>query len=110
MSLAEQKCVPCEGGVEPLSVEDAQKLLAQVPGWKLEKGAIRKEYTFADFREAIAFVNKVADIAESEGHHPDIMIWYRIVTLVLTTHAIGGLSINDFVLASKIDTLTTIPK
>jgi 4a-hydroxytetrahydrobiopterin dehydratase len=103
MNLADQKCVPCEGGVEPLSVGDTQTLLEQVPGWKLEKGAIRKEYTFGDFREAIAFVNKVADIAEKEGHHPDIMIWYRIVTLVLTTHAIGGLSINDFVLARKID-------
>jgi 4a-hydroxytetrahydrobiopterin dehydratase len=102
-NLAAQTCVPCEGGVEPLSEEQVAPLLAQVHGWKLEKGAIRKEYTFGSFREAIAFVNKVADIAEKEGHHPDIMVWYRVVTLVLTTHAIGGLSINDFVLAAKID-------
>lgn len=103
MNLAEQKCIPCEGGVEPLTKEQAETLLAQVQGWKLDKGTIRKEFTFKDFREAIVFVNKVADIAEHEGHHPDIMIWYRVVTLVLTTHAIGGLSINDFVLASKVD-------
>lgn len=102
-TLADQTCVPCEGGVEPLTEEQASKLLAQVKGWKLEKSTIRKEYTFKDFREAIAFVNTVADIAEREGHHPDIMIWYRVVTLVLTTHAIGGLSINDFVLAAKVD-------
>ena len=105
MNLTDQTCVPCEGGIEPLTGEETQKLLAQVQGWKLDKGAIRKEYTFADFREAIAFVNKVADIAETEGHHPDIMVWYRVVTLVLTTHAIGGLSINDFILASKIDAI-----
>ena len=103
MNLEKQKCVPCEGGVEPLTKEEAEKLLTQVRGWKLDKNTIRKEFSFKDFKEAIGFVNKVAEIAESEGHHPDIMIWYRVVTLVLTTHAINGLSINDFVLAAKID-------
>jgi len=103
MNLENQRCVPCEGGVEPLTKEEAEKLLEQVTGWKLDKNTIRKEFTFKDFKEAMIFVNKVAEIAESEGHHPDIMVWYRVVTLVLTTHAINGLSINDFVLAAKID-------
>ena len=103
MDLAQQTCVPCEGGVEPLTEAEAEKLLTQVVGWKLDKNTIRKEFSFKTFREAMTFVNNTADLAEQEGHHPDIMIWYRVVTLVLTTHAINGLSINDFVLAAKID-------
>jgi 4a-hydroxytetrahydrobiopterin dehydratase len=105
MDLAAQTCVACEGDAEPLSRDEAEKLLAQLTGWKLEKDTIRKEYTFKDFKGSMAFVNKVAELAEAEGHHPDIMIWYRVVTLALTTHAISGLSMNDFVLAAKIDAL-----
>lgn len=101
--LTTQTCVACEGGMEPLTPEEVESHMPQVKGWKFDKGALRKEYTFASFREAIAFVQKVADIAETEGHHPDICIWYKVVTLILTTHAIGGVSMNDFILAAKVD-------
>lgn len=102
--LSSQKCVPCEGGVEPLNQEEAQKILAQVSGnWHLGENKIFADFKFKDFKEAIAFANKVGDIAEGEGHHPDILIGYGRVKVETWTHAIGGLSINDFILASKID-------
>ena len=113
--LLQKKCVPCEGGVPPLSYEEIGKLMEQVPGWELFEetsenlkkfgmGAkISKLYKFADFIGAINFVNNIAEIAESEGHHPDIKINYNKVTLELYTHAIGGLSENDFILAAKVD-------
>lgn len=129
--LANKKCVPCEGGTSPLTEEEAKKLLAQVSAnWHLEENSpphqtrnvkpfadekisrsgvgerISAEFKFKNFKEAMVFVNKVADIAESEGHHPDIHINYSKVKLELWTHAISGLSINDFILASKVDSLT----
>jgi 4a-hydroxytetrahydrobiopterin dehydratase len=117
-NLLKKKCVPCEGGAKPLAHEEILKLVEQVPDWNLTEdpspnlqkfgmGAkIRKEFKFKDFIGAINFVNKVAEIAESEGHHPDINIHYNKVELVLDTHAIGGLSENDFILAAKIDAST----
>lgn len=113
--LLNKKCVPCEGGVKPLDKSEAERLLAQIPGWSLildlsrkpeqvQFGArISKEYKFKDFIGAINFVNKVAEIAEEEGHHPDIQIHYNKVLLELFTHAIDGLSENDFIVAAKID-------
>ena len=103
--LSNQKCVPCEGGVLPLTKEEALNFLEQVSGWILDEEAkqISKKFKFKDFVEAMVFVNKVADIAEKEGHHPDIKIKYNKVRIDLSTHAIGGLSVNDFILASKID-------
>lgn len=86
----------------------ADELISEVPGWELveeEKLKIVRKFTFGDFREAIEFVNKVARIAEEENHHPDILIVYKRVTLTLFTHEVGGLSVNDFVLAAKIDKL-----
>ena len=113
--LLNKKCVPCEGGVPPVSHEDAVKYMAKIPGWELHEEAnenvkksglgakISKLYTFKDFIGAINFVNNIAELAESEGHHPGIQINYNKVTLELSTHAIGGLSENDFILAAKID-------
>ncbi len=112
IDLASRRCVPCEGGVPPLDREEAERLRAAVPRWELDQDAktIRRTFRFKNFREALAFVNAVADIAETEGHHPDITIHYQRVPLTLTTHAIGGLSENDFILAAKIDRLYSAAK
>lgn len=104
--LTHKKCVPCEGGVKPLTANEyGSYLRIALSGWSdVEEKSIVKEYKFKDFKEALGFVNKVGDIAESEGHHPDISLhnWNK-VTVTLSTHAIGGLSENDFIMASKID-------
>ncbi len=107
VNLTSRRCVPCERGTPPLTGEEAARLLPQVPGWSLaETGtAILRTFTCKDFKEAISFVQAVAELAESEGHHPDIAIHYRRVALTLTTHAIHGLSENDFILAAKISEL-----
>lgn len=102
--LTQKKCVPCEGGVEPLTAEEVQRYLGAVSGWRLEGKEIRKEYVFGNFAEALRFVNQVGAIAEAEGHHPDIFLHdWKHVEIRLWTHAIGGLHLNDFILASKID-------
>ncbi|MBI2098702.1 MAG: 4a-hydroxytetrahydrobiopterin dehydratase [Candidatus Wildermuthbacteria bacterium] len=104
VNLVSKKCVPCEGGTPPLEAEKIQEYLKEVEGWEAREGKmITRRFTFKSFREAIDFVNRVAGLAEREGHHPDIIIRYNKVTLELSTHAIGGLSENDFILASKID-------
>lgn len=105
--LHEQKCAPCEGGVPPLGRDEAQKLIAETPGWTLSEDAksVSREYSFNDFGEALAFINIVGDLAEREGHHPDIHCRWNTVKLDLSTHAIGGLSANDFILAAKINRL-----
>ncbi|MCE9586079.1 4a-hydroxytetrahydrobiopterin dehydratase [Candidatus Uhrbacteria bacterium] len=103
--LHEQKCVPCEGGTLPMTKEEAFKLAAEANGWPIaaDNKSISREFVFKDFKESMAFINKVADLAESEGHHPDIHCFWNKVKLELSTHAIGGLSNNDFILASKIN-------
>ncbi len=106
MNLTEQKCMACEGGVTAFSKDEAGILLKQIHGWSLlEDGkSISKKYSFKNFKEALVFVNKVGEIAENEGHHPDIHLTdYKYVTINLSTHAISGLSQNDFILAAKID-------
>lgn len=110
--LHEQKCVPCEGGVPSLQRDEALKLAAEVNGWNLASDAksISHEYTFKDFNEALGFINAVGALAESEGHHPDIHCAWNKVRLELSTHAIGGLSNNDFILASKINRLPEVQK
>ncbi len=107
INLLNKKCVPCEGGVPPFDVKEAKNYLAHIPGWLLDGGStkISKEYKFKNFVEAMGFVKKVAGVAEAEGHHPDIHISYNKVLLELSTHAIGGLSENDFILAAKINLL-----
>lgn len=107
MNLLNKKCVPCDGGTPPLSEEAAKNYLKETPAWTLSPDAnnISREFNFKDFLMAMDFVNKVATLAESEGHHPDIYIFYNKVKLELWTHAVGGLSENDFILAAKINTL-----
>ncbi|MBI2140968.1 4a-hydroxytetrahydrobiopterin dehydratase [Candidatus Woesearchaeota archaeon] len=109
MSLAQKKCVPCEGGTPPLGHEETEKLLRQINLWHRVgingAYAIERTFRFKDFAEAMKFVNKVAAVAEEEGHHPDIKISWNKVMLQLTTHAIKGLSENDFIMAAKIDEL-----
>jgi len=112
--LLQKKCVPCERGLPPLSKEQITEYLEQVKGWKLSEGTTTKgkkhpelirDFTFDDFMPAMQFVNKVAEVAEGEGHHPDIYIFYNKVRLSLWTHAIGGLHDNDFILAAKINAI-----
>lgn len=100
--------MPCEGNVPPLTPEAAQELYVQLnPEWHLIDGAhlLSRHFVFKDFAETMSFVNKVAAIAEEEDHHPDLTVSYGGATVELMTHAIGGLSENDFILAAKIDTL-----
>lgn len=106
--LLNKKCIPCEAGeIIPFSREEAEKYLTQLSGWILNEKAtaISKEFKFKDFAEAMDFVKKVANIAEEEGHHPDIHIFYNKVLIELSTHAIKGLSKNDFILAAQIDVI-----
>lgn len=106
LHLSDKRCVACEGGTPPLAAEEARTYLTELdPAWELEEKEIERKFKFKDFKEAMAFVNRVADLAESEGHHPEIGISYSKVKIELTTHAIGGLSENDFILAAKIDKL-----
>ena len=106
-NLLSKKCVPCEGGIPPFTQEQIKQYVPLVPGWEVgENKKLQRDFKFKDFKEAMQWVNKVADLAESEGHHPDILIhgWNK-VRLELTTHATGGLSENDFILAAKINVL-----
>ena len=108
MQLKDKRCVPCEGGTPPLDADKTARLLEQVKGWRLaaESGQpprIAKGFEFVDFLAAMAFVDKMAALAEEEGHHPDFCVHYNRVDVTLWTHAVRGLSENDFILASKID-------
>lgn len=106
--LTHKKCLPCEGGVEPCSLDQARQQLARLPGWTLSADGkrIRKEWTAKNFMAALEFFHRVAEVAENDGHHPDLhLVRYRQVAIELWTHAIGGLSENDFILAAKIDQL-----
>lgn len=110
-NLAKKRCVPCEGGVSPLEDLRINQLILQVDSWELEEEnghqQIVKDFKFKNFVEAMSFVNKVAEIAENEGHHPNIDIKYNRVRLTNYTHAIKGLHENDFILAAKIDKLVS---
>ncbi|HSD71762.1 MAG TPA: 4a-hydroxytetrahydrobiopterin dehydratase [Thermoanaerobaculia bacterium] len=111
-SLAAKTCVPCRGGIPPLTEEKAREFVAATPGWTLAESGTRlfRRFEFRDFKAAIEFVNRVADLAEQEGHHPDIAIHWNKVELTLWTHKIGGLHENDFILAAKVDRLLDEPK
>lgn len=108
MDLANKKCVPCEAGTPPLTAEQVKEYQGQLSdNWEVIDGKrIKHEFKFKDFKEAMVFVNKVADTAEQEQHHPDIHIFYNRLTLELWTHAIDGMSENDFILAEKINLLS----
>ena len=107
MNLLSKKCIPCEGGATPLTKEQAEEYLKEATGWGISFDGLKiiREVTFKDFKEAMGFINRVAEIAESEGHHPDIFVSYNQVRLELSTHAIKGLSENDFIVAAKINEL-----
>ena len=104
--LISKKCVPCEGNVPPLTIDEAKPLLEAVVGWSFSHDGqrIRREWVVKNFMEGIDFFNKVAVLAEAEGHHPDLHLQgYRNVAVELWTHAAGGLTENDFILAAKIN-------
>jgi len=107
-SLSGKRCLPCEGGVAPLSIDSVQSLLEQPhPDWQTsgEDHGIVRVFAFANYYETMAFVNAVAWVAHQEDHHPDLQVVYNRCTVSYTTHAIGGLSENDFICAAKIDEL-----
>ncbi len=107
MSLKEKHCVPCRGGVPPMTIEEAQQYLTQVEGWELLEGKkIAKEFKFSRYLDGLAFAQRVGELAEQEGHHPNIHIFYKKVRIEIWTHKIGGLTESDFILAAKIDALT----
>ena len=104
--LAAKTCVPCRGGVPPLKGEELAALETQVNGWNvIEEHHITKTFKFADFREALKFVNQVGELAEEQGHHPDISLAWGKVEITTWTHKINGLTESDFILAAKIDQL-----
>lgn len=106
--LLTSKCKPCEGGVAALGLAEAQNMIAHLHSdWQLSSDTkmISREIKFKNFVEALAFVNKLGELAESEGHHPDIVLKWGYVRIDLWTHAIGGLSENDFIVAAKADSL-----
>ena len=103
--LSAKKCKPCEGGIKPLDDNTVQELLRQLDGWKVESGQLIKTFKFRNYYETMAFVNASAWISHREDHHPDLTVGYNACTVSYVTHAIGGLSDNDFICAAKIDAL-----
>ena len=106
--LLDKKCMPCEGGVSPFDISEIHKYQKKVDGWNVEKNEknmfyLEKKFTFKNFLESQKFVNEVGKISEDEGHHPDISFGWGYAKIIITTHAIEGLSENDFILAAKID-------
>lgn len=103
--LATKECVPCKGGVPPLKGQDLRKLLEQLGnGWRVvQEHHLEKEFTFKDFREALAFTNQIGEIAEAQNHHPDIYLAWGKVKVTIWTHKIDGLTESDFVLAAKLE-------
>lgn len=106
--LRRSRCQPCEGGVAPLDAAQVRPLLAGLPGWSLVDGRIERTYEFTNFYETMAFVNAVAWVSHREDHHPDLAVGYRQCRVSYITHAIGGLSNNDFICAAKVDGLFEI--
>jgi 4a-hydroxytetrahydrobiopterin dehydratase len=111
--LVKKKCAPCEGGVIPFDISEIHKYQKKVDGWDILKNEkkifyLYKKYDFKNFLESQIFINKVGEISENEGHHPDISFGWGYAELKITTHAIEGLSENDFILAAKIDQLISV--
>jgi 4a-hydroxytetrahydrobiopterin dehydratase len=105
MDLTSKRCLPCEGGGQKLDDARIIELLPEVPGWNVKDDRLCKTFEFKDFVTAMQFLNRVAELAEKEGHHPDFCVHYSRVDFTIFTHAVGGLSDNDFILAAKIDRL-----
>ena len=112
-SLFEKKCVPCEGGTIPFDISEIHKYQKKVDGWDIIKEQneiffLKKKFTFKNFLDSQKFINTVGKISESEGHHPEISFGWGYAEIKITTHAIEGLSENDFILAAKIDQITNV--
>jgi len=104
--LADQKCVPCRGGVPPMKGSELQETMKQVPQWRaVNEHHIVRTFTFPDFRQALDFVNQVGELAEEQGHHPDILLTWGKAEVTLWTHKIDGLTQSDLIMAAKIDRL-----
>tara|TARA_B100000035_G_scaffold233397_1_gene201614 strand:+ start:1416 stop:1760 length:345 start_codon:yes stop_codon:yes gene_type:complete len=111
--LIDKKCAPCEGGVLPFDISEIHKYQKKVDGWEIIKNNkniyfLEKRFTFKNFLESQNFINLVGKISEEEGHHPDIMFGWGYAKISITTHAINGLSENDFILAAKIDKISNV--
>ena len=111
--LLKKKCVPCEGGILPFDTSEIHKYQKKVDGWDVKKNEekihlLEKKYTFKNFINSHNFINKVGEISEAEGHHPDIFFGWGFATITITTHEIDGLSENDFILAAKIDQIFNV--
>ena len=111
--LLNKKCVPCEGGILPFDISEIHKYQKKVDGWDIIKDEkkiffLKKKFKFKNFLDSQNFINKVGEISESEGHHPDILFGWGYAEISVTTHAIEGLSENDFILAAKIDQLINV--
>tara|TARA_B110001454_G_scaffold205474_1_gene215091 strand:- start:880 stop:1224 length:345 start_codon:yes stop_codon:yes gene_type:complete len=111
--LLKKKCVPCEGGVSPFNFQDIHKYQKKVDGWDVKPNEkkiyfLKKNFKFKNFLESQRFINKVGEISEQEGHHPDIQFGWGYANISVTTHAIKGLSENDFILAAKIDNIFNV--
>lgn len=107
MGLTKESCIPCQGGIDPLSPEAAQTMLKNIPEWEIidNNTKLFRRFTFSNFKKSLALVNAIGDIAESEKHHPDINFGWGYCEVTLQTHAINGLHKNDFIVAAKINEL-----
>jgi len=103
--LTEKHCKPCEGGVRPMTPEEADALLQSLDGWERSGNEISRTYTFKNYYETLAFVNASAYVSHREDHHPDLLVGYKTCAVTYTTHAIGGLSENDFICAARLNDL-----
>jgi 4a-hydroxytetrahydrobiopterin dehydratase len=111
--LLDKKCEPCEGGLLPFDISEIHKYQKKVDGWDVNENEkkiyfLEKKFTFKDFINSLDFINKVGKISEAEGHHPDISLGWGYAKIIITTHAIEGLSENDFILAAKIDQIFNV--
>jgi 4a-hydroxytetrahydrobiopterin dehydratase len=106
--LANRKCKPCEGGVPPYNAQQAKEMLKQLKGWIVEDGRLVKVYPFTNYYQTMAFVNALAWVSHREDHHPDLLVGYNKCRVEYSTHAIGGLSENDFICAAKADALLAL--
>lgn len=107
--LSRKKCVPCDGSASPMTPEEADVLLEKLNGWIREGSEIKRIYTFLNYYHAMAFVNASAYVSHQEDHHPDLLVGYKTCAVTYTTHAINGLSENDFICAAKLDALFNAP-
>ena len=111
--LSKKKCIPCEGNISAFDYSEIHKYLKKVDGWTVKKNDnknyyLEKDFKFSNFSESQRFINKVGDISEKEGHHPDISFGWGYAKITIFTHAISGLSENDFILAAKIDNISNV--